>query len=73
MIDWTAQIDRSQEQIEKTILIVTVYLDRLAMLEALKHEKVFMNSNWYKIPKKELIELLEKEIYGCIELEIEQI
>ena len=73
MIDWTAKIDISQEQFKKTILTVTLYLDRLTILEALKHEKIFLNSKFYKVPKKELIELLTIEIYGCVELELEEI
>ena len=73
MIDLSHRIDKSQDQVEKTILIVTLYLDRLTILEALKHEKIFLDSKIYKVPKKELIELLTIETYGCVELELEEI
>ena len=59
----------------KTRIIMTCYvrLDKKTILEALMHEKIFINGKFYKVPEKILLECILNRRFGSIKLDLEEI
>ena len=73
MIELTYNLRVDRELVTKTILYCTLQLTKKEMIQALRHEAIFINDKYYKVPEKTLLFCLTNEKFGEIPLELEQI
>ncbi len=73
MIDFTDYIDLYDGQEKKVIMTCTVRLDKNTVLNALRHDSIFIDGFEYKTPKRTLINCLELDKYGSVKMSFEQL
>jgi hypothetical protein len=72
-MDLTNYIEVQEPIKTKTILTCCLRLDKKSMLEALMHEKIFINGKYYKLPELQLLDCLVNNRFGETKLYLEQI
>jgi len=73
MIDLTYYRELQEKLSNKKFLCAYFRLDKKTMLNILQNEFVFVNDEKYKVPEKQLLELLLREEYGETYLQLELI
>jgi hypothetical protein len=69
----TKNIELDESVITRVIVEVTLRLDKKSILIALISEAILINGNLFKIPEKQLLELLINKNYGETVLRLERI
>ena len=73
IIDLTEKNDKSFHPETRHILTCCLNLSRNDMLESLMAECILIHGNYYRVPESDLLECLQKKLFGNIKLELEQI